>query len=431
VIVLDRASFPSDTMSTHLFFPSHWLEIEKLGALARVRELGGPEHTEAALWAEDIPIRGRYNPIEGIARGSSLRRPGLDMALVETTREAGAEVRERVRLTELVRRADGRVTGVQYRAHDGEEGEIRARLVIGADGRASRTAKLVGAQTHHEAPNRRLLAYAYYRDTSTPERHVAAQWRVGNELGTVFPCDGGLSVVLIMSPVERAIDYRDNAETAFDATVAAIPGMAKRLAGCDRESPVKISVKHPAYFRHSHGPGWALAGDAGHFKDPIIAQGIRDALRFGRLLGEAVSCALDDEVELQRALASWEHRRDSECLDAYQWGNRLGQPDHISPLEFASHRWFAGQEGRGSQLLDIFSRVRKPQDVFTSTRALWWAFDAARDPHVPLRDLTGVLGRDIRREFNRRLERRAFTKVRDSAPRITSTTVGDGQACAK
>lgn len=419
VVALDSSAFPSDTLSTHLFFPHHWAEIERLGALDRVRAIGAPEHSEAAVWAEDIEVRGPFNAVDGIAHGGCVRRHGLDQALVDTARDAGAEVRERVRVTELVRRADGRVAGVRYRAHDGEVGEIRARLVIGADGRKSTVANLVGATARDQVDNQRLMAFAYFRDPIESQRHVAVQWRVGAELGTVFPCDGGLALVLLMSPVSRGAEFRADPVATFESTIAAIPGMAKRLAGCERESTVKLSLKHPSYFRTSHGPGWALAGDAGHFKDPVIAQGIRDALRFGRLLGESVAPVLGDEPgadaesRLDAALAAWERRRDTECIDSYQWGNGLGLADDISPLEFASYRWFAARAGGATELLDVFSRRRRPDQVFTVPRVARWALDAARDPNVTLGELGAVLLRDVRRETGRRRARRAFVRARE------------------
>jgi flavin-dependent dehydrogenase len=417
VIALDGASFPSDTLSTHLFFPPHWAELEALGARERVLALGPPLHTHAGLGASGVDLVGPFNPCDGIAAGSCVRRPGLDHALVETAREAGAEVRERTRVTDLVRDAADRVAGVRWEDRDGGSGEIRASLVIGADGRGSKVARLVGARKHHEWPNRRMMAYAYFSDPRDELRHVAMQWRFGDDLVTIFPCDGGLSLVLLMPPTARGEQFRADAPVAFERTVAAIAPLAERLDGCTRESKVRVSYKHPSYFRHSHGPGWALAGDAGHFKDPVTAQGIRDALRFGRLLGEVAAPVLGDPDALDRALAAWERDRDAQCLPMYQWSNTLGLDDDVSPIEFAAYRWFAARPDGASEILDVFSRRRRPDDVFTPARVARWAVRAARDPGVSNQELWRTVRRDVRREISRIGEARRFERRRDgSAP---------------
>lgn len=431
VIALDGASFPSDTLSTHLFFPHHWAELERLGARDRVMALGAPLHTHAGIGTEHVEVVGPFRAYEGFAAGSCVRRPGLDQALVDTAREAGAEVRERTRVRDLVRDTGGRVIGVRFKTRDGQEGEIRARLVIGADGRSSTVARLVGTRNHHEWKNRRMMAFAYYTDPREADRHVAMQWRHGAELVTVFPCDGGRSIVLLMPPATRGNEFREDAEAAYDRTVARVAPLVQRLEGCTRETKIRASYTHPAYFRHSHGPGWALAGDAGHFKDPVTAQGIRDALRFGRLLGEAAAPVLDDRALLDDALKEWEADRDSQCLAMYQWANGLGLADDISPIENAAYQWFAARPGGASDVLDVFSRRQQPGQVFSPARVARWVWNAARDPAVPRQALWTTLRRDLRREAARVGEERRFARRRAASavsPFVVAPAVGDARA---
>src|SRR3954453_19910286 len=139
VVALDRARFPSDTISTHLLWPGGVAELQALGALERVMALGAPPLPRALAGAGELTVRAGYSPVDGIAHALCVRRPGLDAALVETARAAGAEVREGVRVTELVFEF-GRVAGVR-----GGGFELRAPLVIGPDGRRSTVARLVGA----------------------------------------------------------------------------------------------------------------------------------------------------------------------------------------------------------------------------------------------------------------------------------------------
>ena len=415
VIALDRASFPSDTLSTHLFFPSHFAELARLGALERVEKLGAPHHLQGGLHAKGITVQGTYDADEGLEYGGCVRRPGLDLALVETARDAGAEIREKATVTDVVRSGSGRVCGVSWRDRDGHEGTISAALVIGADGRRSSMADRFGSRVHHRRPNGRMMAFAYYEDARDgAERAVATQWRAGRELGTIFPCDGGQLVALVMPPVERTGEFRADPLAAFERSVAEMPLMAERLEGSTRVTKIRTSYEHHPFFRVSTGPGWALVGDAGHFKDPVIAQGIRDALRFGRLLGEAAAPALDDPARLDTALWAWERNRDAECLDSYQWGNRLGLGDDVSPVEEEAYRWLA-RDGRAREVLDAFARRRPWGRVFSPAHALRWTAAALRRPGADRRAVARVTARDLRREAMRVRELLGYRRRRDRA----------------
>ncbi len=323
MIAVDRTTFPSDTVSTHLFFPSHYAELARLGALERVEALGAPHHRQGGLHAKGIAVQGTYKRAGG-PRVRGLRaatRPGHGPGRNGArSRCGGTGADDRHRRDPRTRRAGKRRPVARSRR--GRRDDL-ATLVIGADGRRSSMAERFGSRVHHSWPNGRMMAFAYYEDAGDEaERAVATQWRAGRELGTIFPCDGGQLVALVMPPAERAAEFRADPQAAFERAVTALPLMAERLNGCTRETKVRTSYEHQPFFRTSSGPGWALVGDAGHFKDPVIAQGIRDALRFGRLLGEAAAPALDEPARLDAALWRWERNRDDECLDSYQFGNR-------------------------------------------------------------------------------------------------------------
>ncbi|MYW04022.1 oxidoreductase [Streptomyces sp. SID3343] len=360
VIALDAVRFPSTTVSTHLLFAGGVAEVARLGALDRVEAIGAPHHDDAYIEMPNARARGTFSPVDGIAYGMCVRRAGLDQALVDTARAAGAEVREGARVTGLLWSGD-RVAGVRVEARGEAPYELRAPLVIGADGRRSTVAGQVGvAEPHTIHPNGRACYYAYYDDPRAEWRGTAGMWRTERELGTVFPCDGGLSLVLLMPPKEFAESFRIDLEGEFDRTIAVMPGMAERLAGCARATKIVHAIELPSYFRHSAGRGWALAGDAGHFKDPVTAQGIRDALRFGRLLGEAAAPVLGDPRRLDAATAGWQRRRDHECRETYHWTNGLARSTAVSALEETLLRSLASRPDGSRPLMDVYSRVRKP-----------------------------------------------------------------------
>ena len=370
VVALDRVSFPADTISTHLLWPGGVAELQALGALERVMAIGAPALPNALAAVGAITVRGGYTPVEGVDFALCVRRTALDAELVATAREAGAEVREGARVTELLT-DDGRVAGVRWRDGDGRERELRAPLVIGADGRRSTVARLVGADDPHRAcASGRACFYAYWKDERPEWRTTAAQWREGPELGTAFPCDDGLLQVLLQPPVARAGAFRADLGGAYERTCAAIPGLAERLDGCELATKVRAATGIESYFRRSAGRGWALAGDAGHFKDPITAQGMRDALRYGRLLGEAVAPVLDDPHRLDAGVARWQQQRDRDCLEVYQWTNIVARGEPMAALETELYRMAADDPEVARELLDVFSRSRRPSSVFTARRTL-------------------------------------------------------------
>jgi flavin-dependent dehydrogenase len=379
VVALDRARFPSDTLSTHLLFAGGVAELARVGALERVLAIGAPRMPDALMAGAGETVRARYTPVDGIDYGMCVRRPGLDAALVDTARSVGADVREGAKVTNLITRA-GRVEGVRWTSGDGRERELRAPLVVGADGRRSTVARLVGAaEPYRSHANGRACFFAYLSDPHAAWRGTAAQWREGRELGTAFPCDDGLLLVLLMPPRERGERFRADLDREWERSVASIPGLAARLEGCERVTKVRSALDTTSYFRRSSGRGWALPGDAGHFKDPVTAQGIRDALRYGRLLGEAAAGALDHgPAALDRALARWERRRERDCLDAYVWTNLLGRAEPMTAFEQELYRAAARDPDLARRVLDVFSRKRRAAGAVPVGLGLRLAVRAAR-----------------------------------------------------
>ena len=314
-------------------------------------------------------------------------------------------MREKCTATEVVR-DDGRVAGVRYRDADGDEREVRAPLVVGADGRRSFVGRAVGAESPAMSnENGRGCYFAYWRDTRPEWRRIAAQWRSGEELVTAFPCDDGLLLVLLMPPVDRAGAFKGDLEGEYERTVAAVPELAARLEGCERATKVRHTPSTMSYFRRSSGPGWALPGDAGHFKDPVTAQGIRDALRFGRLLGEAVAPALDDARALDRALRTWERRRDRECLEIYQWTNLVGRAESMNPIEAELYRLGDGDRELGRTFLDVFSRTVRPAKLLTARRFARLTARALARGEAGRREILRVARRELRVSARHGLQR--------------------------
>ncbi|MCA2184373.1 NAD(P)/FAD-dependent oxidoreductase [Nonomuraea cavernae] len=416
VIAVDSARFPSPTISTHLMWPGGLAELARLGALDRVEALGAPRLPTASVEIPGVRAAGGYSPVDGIDYAMCVRRTGLDLALVETARAAGAEVREGARVTGLIW-SDGRVAGVEVSERGGRAYALRAPFVIGADGRRSTVARLVGAaRPYLSRRDGRACYYAYFDDPREDLRPVAAQWRQGAELGTAFPCDDGLTLVLLMPPDARSADFRQDPEKEYDRTIdELLPGLRERLRGCVRRSKVFGAHALESYFRASNGPGWALAGDAGHFKDPVTAQGIRDALRFGRLLGETLAgqtrpATAEEALQeapgtpdgVDAAVAAWERRRDHECLETFYWTERTGRAEPVGPLDVEMHRALRADPALMRRFLDVYSRIVRPGAALTTPRLAGWTLRALLRPGT---DRTGLLAYVARTARELRLER--------------------------
>ncbi|WP_054811406.1 NAD(P)/FAD-dependent oxidoreductase [Nocardia arizonensis] len=426
VIVLDGAAFPSDALSTHLLWPAGVLELRELGVLERVEAIGAPRLTTAMAVGAGHRMTAPFTALDGTDYALCVRRVHLDAALVDAAVAAGADVRQKCRVLELIRE-HGRCRGVRYRDPDGVSREIRASLVVGADGRHSTVARLVGAQEPFLAqPSGRDCYFAYWRDADPDHRHIAAQWRAGGDLGTAFPCDDGLVLSLVQPPAATGPLRPGEADRRYHEAIARLPELGARLRGSTQVGRVRSATGLSSYFRHSAGPGWALAGDAGHFKDPVTAQGIRDAMHYGRELARRILPVLDNPVALDAVVRGWAELRLRECLEVYRWTNRLARGEAMRPWEVEMYHDAVRDPVLAAAIIEIFSRTRKPGELFTpresvllSTRALW---RSRAHPSAVLGDIVREL-RDTAAEW---LEsRRALHPPNPSA---TSVAVHRGSA---
>ncbi|MCS7476968.1 NAD(P)/FAD-dependent oxidoreductase [Umezawaea endophytica] len=409
VVVLDRARFPSDTISTHLLWPGGVAELRRIGALERVEAVGAPRLPIGMATSDGVTVRGRYSTVDGVDFGLCVRRGGLDAALVATARESGADVREGSKVTGLIVES-GRVVGVRYADRDGTSQELRARLVVGADGRRSTVARLLGVQEpYRRKPSGRACFFGYWTESRPDWRDVAVQWRTDAELGTAFPCDGDLVLCLLQPPESRASDFKGDTVAEYLRTIKAMPGLAERLRGGELVGGIRSATGIESYFRRSSGPGWALPGDAGHFKDPVTAQGIRDALRYGRLLGEAAAPVLDTGG-LDAALLEWERGRERDCLEVYQWTNGLAAGEPMTPLELELFRKARARDGLTTRLLDVYSRTLRPGALAGPVRGLSLAAGALARGAEGRQDVLRAFSRQARTMVTEALERRAVRR---------------------
>ncbi len=365
VLLLDRMGFPSDQLSTHVLLPAGTSELARMGALGGILELNPSRVRWVEVEAEGSVCRERVRAApNGIDFGVCVPRDLQDVKLVEAVRSQGAEVRERCTVTSVIWRA-GRVAGVRYTDAQGSEHEVGCGLLVGADGRRSTVAALVGSwRPYRLSRNGRGLVFRYLEDplAGTVEAETYRQWREGDSFAFAFPTTpAGRLLILLMGHRDEVGQARREPDAYWERKLAEHPGLARRVDGAPPGSKLRSTAETPAFFRSSSGPGWALAGDAGHFKDPVTGQGMRDAMFAGRTLGEEVLPVLEDPARLDRATRRWEAARDRECLPAYHFANADTRVERPSPVICELVR-DAGRTN-AADLSDLFGRARTPAEI--------------------------------------------------------------------
>jgi len=314
-LLLDRATFPSDTLSTHAIKTAACAQLNRWGLLDRVAATNCPPITHGLLDLGPLVLEGWAPPLDGVGNAYCVRRTILDPILADAAVEAGAELRTDLAVQDLLWDGD-RVVGVRGRTGQGTPVEEQARLVVGADGLHSFVARAVNAPITHQRPTLTCAYYSYWSDLPVsgleiyqrPDRVVAS-----------FPTNDGLTVVFAEWPNQEFQAVRSDVERHFQAVLDLAPAFGERARAGRREERFYGTADLPNFLRKPYGPGWALVGDAGCHKDPITAQGITDAFRDAALLAGAADDGLAGRLPLDQALAAYEQRRDEVALPLFQF----------------------------------------------------------------------------------------------------------------
>jgi flavin-dependent dehydrogenase len=407
VVLVERAEFPRDTLSSHLFEADALAFLDRLGVADELRGTGAPFVGRTDMRVEDCrfsaPWPQRPGDIGGIA---SVRRVLLDPILARRAERAGAEVRMATSVTDMVVERD-RVIGVRTKSGDGETRELHARVVVGADGRNSTVAKLGGASTYNLTPNQRLLYWAYFEGAELDGEPTFVSHRWGDRFILAIPADSGLYQVLIWPELSELACFRDDLEASFMLHARSCEPIASALLGARRVGHIQGAIRWSGYFRQAAGPGWVLTGDAGHFKSPAPGRGIGDAFLQAEALAPILAEELDaPAAELDRATARWGEWRDAEFAEHYWLASDLEQagavPAVLPEIVSGLHR-----QGNVGLFLDLVNHRARPSAVLTPPRLLRGLGRALRhrgaDRRLIMRETATLLKQERRR---RRLNRR-------------------------
>jgi flavin-dependent dehydrogenase len=323
VLVVERSAYGADTLSTHALMRGAVVQLHRWGLLDRVIAAGTPPIRKSTFVYGHERVEVTIEPSHGIDALYAPRRTVLDPILVDAAADAGAEIRHGVTVVDVVRDVDGRVTGIVARDRSGAMLTADAGIVVGADGVRSTVADRVDAPMHRTGRAATAMAYGYWSDLDD----VGYEWifRPDATAGLI-PTNGGQTCVFVGATPERI--GPGGIDVIGDILAVAAPDVAARVAAAAPPPGVRSFAGRPGFVRRAWGPGWALVGDAGCWKDPLSSHGLTNALRDAELLARAVASSHAGTQSRIDALVDYQETRD-----------RLSMPIFDTVDTIAAHRW--------------------------------------------------------------------------------------------
>jgi 2-polyprenyl-6-methoxyphenol hydroxylase-like FAD-dependent oxidoreductase len=320
VLLVDKTTFPSDTISTHIVWPHGAEALARWGLLDRLERTSLPPICrQMSFDVGPFALRGTIPDANDGQGGFCPRRTVLDRLLVSAAAESGAEVREGFSVECLLFERD-RVVGISGRSPAGQAVEERAPIVIGADGVHSLVAKAVRAREYDTGSVLACAYYSYFSDVEQEDLELFVRERCA--LGGA-PTNDGLHLVMVNWPTAMFQTVRSDVEGHFMRALEMAPGFGARVRKGRREERWYGTAGVPNYLRKPYGDGWALVGDAGYCKDPMTAQGISDAFIDAESVVDAVDGGLSGRGSLERLFAEHESARNERVRPMYEFTQQL------------------------------------------------------------------------------------------------------------
>jgi 2-polyprenyl-6-methoxyphenol hydroxylase-like FAD-dependent oxidoreductase len=364
VLVIDRDTFPSETISTHGLYPNTLARLEQLGVMDTLRASHEIPLLTNRLVGLGNEVSGLFTPIDGYDRMAVTRRSALDKAIVDTALAAGAEGRFGERVVDLIGSGgqDDPVSGVIL-----ESGErLKARWVFGADGRASTVAGKLGIEKERTQQGEVAFLFAYWR--GIPDNGYGTLEVHEREFASRTAVEDGFHLLIAIGDAELTRGSQQERQRSYAELLRRFPELVEPdvLEQAERVTDVIAAPESlmRGFFRKPTGPGWALVGDASHFKHPGTAQGIADAVEQAVYVADALSGSTP-------SLAEYEGWRDARAAEHYDWSFAWGRFPHPESAEKLWRGW-AGDPDAGQDLRDSFSRLKEPSAVMTNERLARW-----------------------------------------------------------
>jgi 2-polyprenyl-6-methoxyphenol hydroxylase-like FAD-dependent oxidoreductase len=363
VLLVDREPPPTNTLSTHCLFPNTLARLRELGALQRIEARHRLNPVEYGVRILGSEVAGTFTPVGGFDRAAAITRPVLDQALLDAAVAAGAETRFGAKVAGLLGAGSEEDPARGVVLEGGEE--IEARWVLGADGRASTVAGLLGLEKERPLRGELAFMFGYWRGLPESDRFFIDVTEQGSLAWT--PCEDDISILILGIDPELTRGDAERRQRQFLAGAGQYEWFDPAwLDTAEQIAPISLAPETMlrGFFRRPTGPGWALIGDACHFKNPSTAQGISDAIEQSLHVANALTGDED--------LSGYEAWRDERAREHYEWSfdfAKFPNPATAGPI-FAG---VASDPEAGQNLRDALSRQLRPrEDVFTQERLERW-----------------------------------------------------------
>ena len=347
VALVDRASFPSDTMSTHFLWQRGAARLHAWDLLDRLEARGCAPISEITLDVGRVQLTGIGPAVDGVAHTYCPRRTVLDALLVEAAAAAGVELIEGFTVDDVLW-SEGQVAGIRGHHRAARPSSLWAGVVVGADGLHSTVARAVGARCYREHPPLTGVYYAYWSGMSG----LGASFHHRRDrLILVWPTNDDLTCIYVAWPHPEFQHVRSDVEHSFHSALDLVPGLREAVASGRREGRFVGTGDLPNHWRTSAGPGWALAGDAGHHKDPCTGMGMSDAFIAAELLAEAIHDGLNGHQAMDDALADYQQRRDLLTANGFELTLRTAK---LMPPSVQLEAFYSAARDRPEMVRHIF-----------------------------------------------------------------------------
>jgi len=405
VTVLEQARFPKPVLSSHLMEADALDFLRRLGVEDALRATGIRPHQIADIRLNDVRFKQPF-PLRFDDLGGSvfLRRHLLDDIVAQRAVEVGADIRMGAKVVDLLWDDNKRVCGVRVREGE-KEYDIRAQLVVGADGRNSSVANLVGSRKYNIIPNERSYYFTFFEGADESIMDTFVFHRFGDRMLWSGSGDNGLYLVGVSPESHEREYFRTETEKGLLAHMRACDAIADGLANARIATKIAGIRSFEGYYRQAAGPGWILVGDSGHFKDPALGRGIGDAFQQAQDAAEAIIEGLPHGSErLDANLARWWVARDA-FFEGHSWlAANLGRAGAI-PAAVTEAVRIRQMSGDLTPFFDLFCHRTRYDDVFSLRKLTMAAMSAVRHSDSPgpvLRESMTQLLREPVRRWRRR-----------------------------
>jgi menaquinone-9 beta-reductase len=286
VLLVDRARFPRDKPCAEYLSPQASRILCEMGALEAIEQAGAAQLTGMRVRAPNgLVIHGEFASTHGFRgfrdSGLALRRLALDQILLSRASAVGAKLMEGTAVRDVIRDADGAVAGVSVQSPSGAR-DLRASLVIGADGLRSLVGRRTGLTRVGRWP-RRIALVTHYAGVdgigSCGEMHVDRAGYAG-----LADVGNGMTNVAVVIPASHASAIGGDPDAFVARWLADRPHLHSRFRNAERATPARATGPFNSTTVKAWAPGVAMVGDAADFFDPFTGEGIYAGLRGGELL---------------------------------------------------------------------------------------------------------------------------------------------------